>query len=171
MQTVRPRTVRVPEPDERSMHDTLDSSVCDDVADVVREVRAALGEGRYEDVREMAHPHAMRREAARLARRFGAEPVEFWPEVRSHVEAVRIVGEGAAEAYEEIRHPERGAPIRLCCMVEHVGGRWRITDSREATDERLMAVLFRGAPPEEPLDAEAWTRAWTAEHEIGRAHV
>lgn len=151
--------------EDRATHLTLDTSVCDEVAELVREVREALRDGRYGELRQMAHPLAMRREQARMARRFGAaEAVDFWSDVDTHVEAVRIVGDGLAEAYEEVRHARTSTSLRLASTVEYVGGRWRITDTRDASDERITAVLLRGAPPERPLDAEAWVRDWTEEH-------
>lgn len=150
--------------DDRATHLTLDTAVCDEVAELVREVRHALREGRYGELREMAHPLAMRREQARLGRRFGAEGVDFWSNADTHVEAVRLVGDGLAEAYEEVRHAPSGTALRLASTVEYVGGRWRLTDARDATDERISAVLLRGAPPERPLDPRAWARDWTEEH-------
>src|SRR5690606_5273910 len=47
MQTARPDPARELGPEERATQYTLGSSVCDDIAEVVREVRAALREGRY----------------------------------------------------------------------------------------------------------------------------
>jgi len=165
MQTARPDPARELGPEERATQYTLGSSVCDDIAEVVREVRAALREGRYDELRQMAHPLALRREQARLARRFGAgEAVDFWSDVRTHVEAVRIVGDGVGEAYEEVRHHRTSTTLRLACTVEHVRGHWRVTDTREANDERVTAVLLRGAPPEQPLDVRAWTREWNEAH-------
>lgn len=113
----------------------------------------------------MAHPVAMRREQVRLVRRFGvSDAADFWSAARSHVEAVRVVREGFAEAYEEVWHQPTGTTLRLVCTVEHVRGHFRITDAREAADERITAVLLRGAPPEQPIDVATWTREWTDEH-------
>lgn len=165
MQTARHEGARAVDAEDRATHLTLDTSVCDEVAELVREVRDALREGRYGELRQMAHPLAMRREQARLARRFGAaEGVDFWSDADSHVEAVRIVGDGLAEAYEEVRHAPSSTALRLACTVEYVGGRWRITDARDATDERITAVLLRGAPPERPIDPDTWAREWSEEH-------
>lgn len=155
---------REPGPDARSTELELRRAVCDEVAELVLEVRAALREARYEDLRQMAHPRALRAEQTRLVRRFGGDAADFWSTVSTHVEAVRVVREGVAEAYEEVRHRRTGASLRLVCTVEYVQGRWRITDAREAVDERFTVVLLRGSPPEQRIDAARWTREWTEEH-------
>ncbi len=143
----------------------LDSSVCDEVADLIVAVRAALARGERDELRRMAHPMALRHERARLGKRFGtADAASFWSHVTAEVEAVRLVAEGVAEVYEHVRHHRSGTSLRLVSTVEYVKGRWRMTEARDASDERITAVLLRGAPPDQPLDAKAWTARWEREH-------
>ncbi len=143
----------------------LDVSRSDEVAELVVAIRRAQARGRPEQLRRMAHPLALRREQERLARVLGlAETAPIWSQLSAQVEAVRTVAEGMAEVYERVRHRRSGTTLRLVSTVEHVRGRWRLTDARDAGDERVTAVLLRGAPPEEPLDGEAWTRAWERAH-------
>jgi hypothetical protein len=139
----------------------LDTSACDEAAQLVLDVRRALAEGRHNSLRVMAHPLALKREHERFSRTLGAQiAASFWAEVTSGIDAVRMVSEGFAEVYEHARHQRGGATYRFVSTVEHLKGRWRMTDTREATDERIAAVLLRGAPGEEKIDGRAWTRAW-----------
>ncbi len=155
----------------------LDSSVCDEVAELVAAIRQAQAEGRPEQLRRMAHPVALQREQVHIARILGLpEKTQLWSQLSAHVEAVRRVGEGLAEVYEHVRHHRSGTSMRLVAQVEHVKGRWRMTDARDAIDERVMGVLLRGAPPDDLLDAERWMRRWqraygpTAELIVQGAH-
>jgi len=60
MQTAGHDGARAVDAEDRATHLTLDTSVCDEVAELVREVREALRDGRYGELRQMAHPLAMR---------------------------------------------------------------------------------------------------------------
>lgn len=163
MQTVRLLSSRPAELGDATLE--LDTSICDEVADLVLAVRAAQAECRREDLSGMAHPLALRRERARIAHRLGSVAAgRFWSEVATEVEAVRIVREGVAEAYERVRHRRSGLTMRLLSVAEYVKGRWRVTDTTDAGDERITAVLLRGAPPDEELDPEQWTDRWTEQH-------
>lgn len=138
-----------------------DSSAYDGAAQLVVAVRDALARAKYNSLRALAHPLAIRREQAWLARVLGPETAaDFWAQATPQIEAVRLVAGGLAEVYEHVRHHRTATSLRLVSTVEHLQGRWRLTDAREATDERLTAVLLRGAPPEDEIDANAWTRAW-----------
>lgn len=165
MQTVRVLGSRAVGTEDEVTHPELDTSVSDEVARLMVAIRAAQAEGRQEPLRRMAHPLALRREHARIARTLGIpEAAKFWSQLSADVEAVRIVGEGLAEVYEHVRDHRSGTSLRLVSTVEHVKGSWRLTDARDATDERITAVLLRGAPPDEPLDPATWTRRWERAH-------
>lgn len=139
----------------------LDTAVCDELAELVLAVRAAQAEGRREDLPGMAHPLALRREQARIGHRIGAAAARrFWADVSVEVEAVRRVHDGLAEIYERTRHRRTGMVMRFLSVAEHVQGRWRLTDTCDAGDERLTAVLLRGAPPQSEPDPERWARRW-----------
>jgi hypothetical protein len=143
----------------------LDTSVCDEVAELLVAIRGALAGGRHDELRRMAHPLALRHEHARIARLFGnAEAATFWAQSTVDVEAVRIVADGVAEVYEHVRHHRSGTSLRLMSTAEYVKGHWRMTEARDAIDERVTAVLLRGAPPDQPLDARAWMERWTRAH-------
>lgn len=165
MQSVRVLGSRAVGHEDGAARLELDTSVCDEVAELVVAIRRAQADGTPEQLRRMAHPAALRREHARVARALGFPDVApFWSQVACDVEAVRIVADGMAEVYERVRHEESGVVVRLMSIVEHVRGKWRLTDARDATDERLTAVLMRGAPPERPIDGAEWTRRWERAH-------
>ncbi len=165
MQQVRLLSHRSAGQDDDAAVLELETSLCDEVAELIVAVRGALATGRQDELRRMAHPVALRREHARLSRLFGTkEAADFWSQATAEVEAVRLVADGVAEAYEHVRHHRSGTSLRLVSTAEYVKGHWRMTDTRDATDERVTAVLLRGAPPDRPLDARAWTERWARVH-------
>jgi hypothetical protein len=164
MQSVRLHSQRTTEPGGEALLE-LDTASCHEAAELVLSVRAALAEERRDDLATMAHPLALRREQARVALRLGGVATRrFWSDAVSEIEAVRMVREGLAEVYERARHRGTGACLRFVSRVEHVRGRWRITDSGDATDERLTAVLLQGVPAQAALDPERWMQRWTERH-------
>ncbi len=152
-------------PNDEARDIELDSAICDEAAALVTEIREALAKEHYERLGNLAHPLAIRREHARLARLFGQEAAgTFWSNATSRIEAVRMVGNGAAEIYEHVQHHPTKTAMRFCSVAEHVKGAWRLLDAREAWDERLTAVVLRGSPPETSIDIDRWMRRWERAH-------
>jgi hypothetical protein len=160
-ETVQGAQIEQAEDDDVFFDPVQDSAVYDEAARLMITVRDALAQAKYNSLRALAHPLAIRREQAWLARVLGPQvAADFWAQSTVQIEAVRIVAGGLAEVYEHVRHHRTATSLRLVSTVEHVQGRWRMTDAREATDERVTAVLLRGAPPEDAIDTNAWNRAW-----------
>lgn len=161
MHTVRHLPHRTAEAEE-ALSAELEASEHDALAELVGTVRTAQAEDRQEGLESLVHPLALRRERTRLAHRLGAMAAgRFWSEVVAEVEAVRVVHEGLAEAYERVHHRPSGVAMRFVGVAERRQGRWRLTHTADAVDERLTAVLLRGAPATGGFELERWNAGWT----------